>query len=291
MVAQTSSLFPRTGTEARRDRARIGCIVAGIAQVILSWGLYTRADWATRVWPWPDVKMSFIFLAAIGLAIGVPLLWIGLTGEIGALEPLFLLLGVGLGGIGSYLLVRSWGPQDIRLATYGGIAVSGGAGFLLLYRWSRSFPLLDTRPLAPLLRLIFLVFCGILTVAGVALLFQVERVFPWNLQPGTSTLFGWIFIGAAILFAWIVAHPKWGYGAGALIGFLAYDLLLYLPYVDLWRSRHDSTVVSSYYGGATSADLVNEKSLVIYLSVLVVSGLVAVIALPLYRFRRVSTQR
>jgi hypothetical protein len=64
-----------------------------------------------------------------------------------------------------------------------------------------------------------------------------------------------------------------------LTGFLAYDLVLFAPYFDLWFSRNDASTITSYYGlpSVSGGDNgVNEVSLVIYLSVLTFSALLAV---------------
>ncbi len=60
---------------------RFACIANGVAYFVVGAGLYVKAPWATSLWPWPDVGMSYVFLASIAAAIGAPSIWIGLTGE------------------------------------------------------------------------------------------------------------------------------------------------------------------------------------------------------------------
>ena len=131
--------------------------------------------------------------------------------------------------------------------------------------------------------------CGMLVVVGAPLLVQVENVFPWSLTPQTSTIFGCVFLGAAGYFVYVARQPYWVFGLAPLLGFLAYDLVLFTPYVDLLR-RPSGGLSGSYgaygayggysgYGTTVAGNGVNERSLAVYLLVLGVSALFAVIFL------------
>ena len=45
-----------------------------------------------------------------------------------------------------------------------------------------------------------------------------------------------IFLGAAVYFAYGLWRPVWGNAKGQLFGFLAYDLVLIMPFAKLWFS-------------------------------------------------------
>jgi hypothetical protein len=49
-------------------------------------------------------------------------------------------------------------------------------------------------------------------------------------------LYGWFFLGAAAYFAYGVLRPSWHNAAGQLAGFLAYDVVLIVPFLNLLPS-------------------------------------------------------
>ena len=83
-------------------------------------------------------------------------------------------------------------------------------------------------------------------------------------------LYGWIFLGAACYFLYALARPNWANAQGQLLGFLAYDLVLIVPFC-----KHFATVDASL-----------RINLIVYTAVLVYSGLLAVFYLMLNRSTR-----
>ena len=79
---------------------------------------------------------------------------------------------------------------------------------------------------------------------------------------------------------------RWALGASLfLLGFLAYDLVLFVPY---FKMLADAGVADDIYGG----EPVNRTSLVIYLAVLTSSTLLALYAVllhPTTRWRAATT--
>jgi hypothetical protein len=155
-----------------------------------------------------------------------------------------------------------------------------GAGAAFAFRLTRTVPLRDQRPLPTMFRGAFVVICGILIVLGSVLAFQRPNIFPWDISPETSTMIGIIFLSAALLFALVVARPMWAYGEMVLTAFIAYDIVLFIPYIDLLRNIDDSATLSSYYGApytvASSGSGVRETNLIVYLTVLAFSALLAI---------------
>jgi len=269
---------------------RIGSVLAAVGWFVLAAGLYVRADWATVLWPWPDVRMSFIFLASIAAAIGAPVLWFGLSGELAGIAGGGLDLAIAGGGISGYLLLRVVrdGERDLRLAA--GFFALFALGNLALFWWSRAIPVRDPRPMPPFVRGTFVVFALTLLAVGSALALQVDHIFPWDLSPRSSTVFGWVFLGASAYFLYGVVRPRWVFAVGTLWGFLAYDLVLFSPYIALLTKDADSAAGFDPYGyGVTTGggNGVNESSLTIYLIVLSASTLLAIWALGLRRETRV----
>jgi hypothetical protein len=106
--------------------------------------------------------------------------------------------------------------------------------------------------------------------AGSALLFRLP-IFPWDLNADSSIIFGCIFIGDAFYFLYGLIRPRWQNAFGQLLSFLAYDLVLIGPFLALSK-----TVDSDH--------LLN---LIVYIAVLLYSGVLAVYYLfinPLTRF-------
>jgi hypothetical protein len=58
-------------------------VIAGVV-LVATGGFYFQMPWATSLWPWPDGRLSYIFIASILAAIVVPVVWITLVGEWGA---------------------------------------------------------------------------------------------------------------------------------------------------------------------------------------------------------------
>jgi hypothetical protein len=229
--------------------ARMICLALGLVMAPLSGGFYQQSDLATALWPWPDDRMSFIFLSSIGMAVSATCLFAALTGEIGGLTPILLEGVITLIGMAGYLAVRSIRHEDWK-ALWFAIGLGTIATIVAIsFRRARKVPLLDPRVLPRLLRIISGGLVALLAVIGASLVFQVDGAFPWTLKPQTSTMFGWIFLGAAALFGWIVLHPRWAHLATAMVGFLAYDLVLVIPYARTLLDSHNGTA-SSFYPSA-----------------------------------------
>jgi hypothetical protein len=255
---------------------RVSCLAYGAVLSVLCVGFFTRAPWATAIWPWGDARMSFVFLAAIAAAVAAASIWLGLAGEPAAIAGVALSSVVTNLGIAAYLAGRAVVRDEPGLLTW----VVGSLGFfaasLAIVRWSLRQPVRDPRPAPGLVRWAFLGYTGVLLAVGVALVFQVDHVFPWDLAAGTSTLFGAIFLGAASFFGYAAIRPRRALATGQLWAFLAYDLVLLIPYAGMIGKEGGTTggYYGGYYGSAVggAGDGVNERSLVVYLAVLAFSA-------------------
>jgi hypothetical protein len=275
---------------------RAFCIVVAVSQAIGGFGLFRQFDWAINGWPLPDVRMTYIFLASIAAAIGAPCAWVAWRNELGAIRPMAFELMLGLPAVGAYLLWLAADRGHRGFILLGLAALAFGAIWVWLYWWSRQVPMIDARPLPGVFRWGLASLCAVLVVLGGALAFQADNVFPWALSPEISTVIGLIFLSAALLFGWIVAHPAWAFGEMALTSFLAYALVLAGPYLDLWRNRNDVSVVSSYYGDPSDAggvldNGINERSLLVYLVVLAFGAGLAIGIFAWGRFRRPAAKK
>jgi hypothetical protein len=178
------------------------------------------------------------------------------------------------GGMSIYLFQRVIQNQSSNLI---GAAIGTALASLFSLRllcWSRKYSLKDNRPTPLLVRISFGVFVFALLSAGMALLLRAPNVFPWPLNPDSSVLFGWIFIGDAFYFLYGLVYPRWHNARGQLWSFLAYDLVLLPPLLAL----------------TTSVKPEHTLSLVVYLSVLVYSTLLALYYLFLNPATRKASQ-
>lgn len=266
------------------ERLRTALLIQGVVATILIFGFGFRMDWATRLWLWDDHRMSYIFLASMVAAIAAPSLWVYVTRTYAALAGLALDSALSALLATPYLLVRWIRTDETKIL--------GGAVFFaallvtatLTFRWAHRQPPRDLRPIPRFVRYAFVVFIVALVIVGSALVAQVDNIFPWTLRPESSTIFGSFFLGAALLFIYALYRNLWGIAAGALWGFLAYDLVLAIPYLQLI----DDDSRTSIYG---PTDPINERSLAIYLSVIGLSALVAIYALLVHRPTRIARLR
>jgi hypothetical protein len=208
---------------------------------------------ATRLWPYPGYSgTSRIFLASILAAIAAPILWIAWSGDLAGLRGGAInILIVSLGLAGQTLL------HPVGQFAVANLAVAVGMVWVLYAaRWEQFR---DTRPTPLAVRGAFFIFTLVLLAVGAGLMFRIP-LFPWRLEPDISIAYGVIFLGAAAYFAYGLIWPVWSNAIGQLIGFLAYDVVLIVPYLRLWPLAN---------GG-------ERISLIVYLLVLVASGALAV---------------
>ena len=248
---------------------RAGLIGAGLASLVLTAGFFWRWDWATELWPWPDTRLSFVFLASIVAAIGLPALWIGLSGELRAIEAGALDLAVTYAGMVAYVLALLGDPGQPALGGYVVAFAALGLFSLAAYLWSRRIPRRDPRPMPTPVRISFAVLACALIGFGTALLFGAD-VFPWQLGDESSVMFGLIYLGAAVYFLHGIARPSWSNATGQLIGFLAYDLVLIGPFL-------------GHFDDASGGQL---TSLWIYTAVVVYTACLAIYYLFIHRETR-----
>jgi hypothetical protein len=261
--------------------ARLACLTITAPVTVLSIGFFFRSDWAMNAWAWPEAKMSYVFLAAIGAATVGALVWVAISGDVAALAPgaINTTVSMMLGSV--YFGQRGIRQDDGEMLIWAAICLGYGIPVFRIYLWSRSRVVLSTMPTPTYVRWFFLGAASVLAVVGFLAYVQLPHIYPWDVQSGTSSLFGALFLGAASVFVYGLARPVWAFAAGNLWAFLAYDIILLIPYIAMIGDDSDSTTGGGYYdyyGGGTAStstgDGVNVPSLVIYLTVISLSLLV-----------------
>lgn len=252
--------------------ARLAALVYGLLGVALCVGLYRQAGYATRIWPWPDDRLTYVYLASLAAAIAAPSLWVAWSGELATLTPVALDSLVVNVGVAIYLTIRAATTDDRSPLTFaaGSIALAVGSG--LVFRWVRRIPPRDGRATPRSIRRIMAGLGLLVGVISVGLLGRVDGLFPWDLRPETSTMFGIVYLGVAVYFAYAALHPAWPMTTGQLLGFMAYTVVLVKPYLDLLRDRladdPSATPLYGSYAVTSGGDGPNMLSLSVFLTVL-----------------------
>jgi hypothetical protein len=208
--------------------AKTALVIVGLIDLVLAAGFFFQQPWATALWPLPDTRLSYAFIAAILAGGAAPLIWIGLSGELAALAGYGLSFGIMYAGMGLAALMFYLRDQNPSLAVFallmGLLAVTGGIIFM---RTRRSVQAGQQTP-----RIVAYAFTAevlVLAAAGILLILKVPNTLPWNLSPESSVLYGWVFLGLAFYYLYAVLNPKWTHAQGPLLGFLVYDLVLFSP--------------------------------------------------------------
>lgn len=211
---------------------RVSVFVGGVAVLALAFGFVFRFPAAISIWPWQDGRYSYLFIGSILAAVSAAMLWIGWTGELGALPAGSLNIFVIAVGETFYFFKLALADGRAELMPYGAGAavtalVSAGA-----FWWGRRIPLRESLSTPALVKVSFGMFVAALLLAGSALILRAP-IFPWKLNPDSSVIFGCIFLGDAFYFLYGLLYPRWRNACGQLLSFLAYDLVLIFPFLGL----------------------------------------------------------
>ena len=239
--------------------ARLGFVLLSVPPWVFAMGLIADAPWAVALWPWAESRLSYIFIASVSGAIAAPIMWIGLSGELGAAQGGAINLIIIDGFFTIFFLVKGFTTGDARLVAYGVGSGLATLAVVAIFLWSVRTPVRDQRPVPLLIRVSFAVFAMVLLVSGALVLLRVPGVFPWPLTEETSLLCGVIFIGASFYFTHAVIWPSRANATGQLLGFLVYDLILIGPFI----------------ARVSDAEPEYRLSLIIYTIVIVYSGALA----------------
>jgi hypothetical protein len=238
---------------------RVGLILICVFQLLFAAAFFVQWPPAINLWPIEGTTpLTYILLASFFAAAAASTLWPLVTGRHGALAGVGLDYVVILTPMAAFFFLLA-ARGEPGLALYGVLLALGALFGAWLFGWGRRQPLDTSLPMPPLVRASFVVFV-------VALLFVSARLFlriptlPWPLTPELAVLAGCMFLGAAAYFIYGLLRPSWANAGGQLAGFLAYDLVLIGPLL----SRLP-TIAPEF-----------RTALIIYLVVIIYSGLLAV---------------
>ena len=255
-------------------------VILGSVSFILTLGFWLHMPLLTGMLPPTGSFPLHIFLASITASITASLLWIGFSGELGAAAAGAIDLAVFYGGLTIFQLLSPHVGNQRPLA---GVLLCSAAAIVSLgiFLRFRRYPIVGSRPMPMPVRISFGVFVVILLLVGSALLLQIPNVFAWTLNPVSSAFIGCFFLGSSCYFLYGLIFPRWHTACGQLWSFLAYDIVLIVPFL-----FHFATVSS-----------VQLPSLIINTIILVYSGALAVYYLlikketrPMIHIARLSSQ-
>ena len=205
-------------------------VILGSLSFILTIGLCLPMTLVTGILPPAGSFPLHTFLASITASLTASLLWIGFSGELGVATAGAIDLAVFYGGLTIFQLLSPRHESQQMLAgvllCLVGVIVSLG-----IFLRFRRFPIEDRRPMPLPVRVSFVAFVAVLLLVGSALLLQVPDVFAWTLNPMSSALLGCFFLGSSCYFLYGLLFPSWHSACGQLWSFLAYDLVLIVPYL------------------------------------------------------------
>jgi hypothetical protein len=241
-------------------------------QIFLTAAFFWQWPFAVGIWPFPGTTpLTFIFLSSIFAAAAASTLWAISTENYGALagigfDYLAILLPVAI--LSFQLGASSNNPQMTMYGITCIIGVLFGVGLIL---WSIRIPIDNTLPMPGFVRGSFYIFILALLIVSGQLILKVPNVIPWAITPELSVLIGWMFVGAALYFAYALWRPSWSNTAGQLMGFLAYDVVLIGPFL-----KRLSTTPPEH-----------RTNQIIYTIVVIYSGLLAIYYLFIHKPTRI----
>jgi hypothetical protein len=207
-------------------------LVICAVQLLFAVAFFFQWPLAVNVWPFEGTTpLTYIFIASIFAAAAASTLWPIFTGNYGALAGVGLDYAVILAPMSAYILWLGLAGGDSGKIIYGVICALGAAFGAWLFWWSRRLPMPDEPiPMPPLVRWSFVVFVVALLYTSGRLLLNIPTI-PWPLTPELAVIVACIFLGAAAYFIYALLRPSWANAGGQLSGFLAYDLVLLVPFL------------------------------------------------------------
>ena len=147
-------------------------IMLGIVSFILTVGFCLQIPLVSGILPPAGSFPLHVFLASITASITASLLWIGFSGELGAVRGGAIDLAVFYGGLTIFQL---FSKQHLLAGVL--LCLVAAIVSLSIFLRFRRYPIEDNRPMPLPVRIFFGVFVAVLLLVGCAILLQVPNVF------------------------------------------------------------------------------------------------------------------
>jgi len=253
--------------------ARYFLYVVCAVQLFLAVVCFAQWPLASTVWPYPGTTpLTYIFVSSILAAAAASMFWVAASQTYGALTGLGIDYVAVLVPLAILSLRAGASSANPHLTELGFMCMLGAIFGLGIFLWGIRFPLDPSVRMPALVRWSFVGFVLALLVVSTRLLLGVATI-PWTITPAMSQVIAWMFLGAATYFVYALTRPSWPNAAGQLAGFLAYDLVLIVPFL-----MHLPTTSPEHMVG-----------LVVYTAVVIYSGLLAIYYLFVHKPTRVWT--
>jgi hypothetical protein len=228
--------------------------LVSLLQLVFAVGLIAQIPAFTRLWPLPYTNsLSFIFIGSITAAAAASTLWCVITREDAAMAGVALDYIAIFVPVGILMLQLGGRSANRNLTTFGAVSLAMAALGLVILVWSLRRPARDRRPVPRLVRVSFVGFIAALIIAGGQMVLKNTHVMPWQISTDATIIYGWMFLGAAAYFTYAILRPGWYNAGGQLAGFLAYDLVLIIPFLQrLPTAAPDIRLNLMIYIGAVS---------------------------------------
>ncbi len=209
--------------------------VVVVIQALLAIAFAVQVQPALDLWPFPGrTPLTNIFIGSIFAAAAASTAWclaIGSARAVAGIALDYVTIFVPFAVFSFAQVAGGDAGSSAHVAAFGFVSAIGVVVGLWLLRWALAHQWQDPRPTPRLVRASFVVFIVALIIVSALLVARVPDVLPWAITPELSTLIGFMFLGAAAYFAYGVVDPRWENAGGQLAGFLAYDIVLIVPFV------------------------------------------------------------
>jgi hypothetical protein len=233
-------------------------VVCGL-QLLFAVGLIFRWPFAIQSWPLQYTnQLTFYFIASIYAAAAASVLWCLVVNEPGALAGVALDYAAIFFPTAIFAYLISGNSSALR--NFSVVAALGGLFGLGILLWSIRIPIRDQQPMPRLVKWSFVVFVIALIIVGGQMVLKMPNILPWDVSIQGQVIYGWMFLGAALYFAYALVRPSWGNTGGQLAGFLAYDVVLIVPFIMMFSTVRPEKL----------------PNLIIYIAVVSYSGLLAI---------------
>jgi heme/copper-type cytochrome/quinol oxidase subunit 4 len=151
---------------------RAAFVILGIVSFIMTVGICLQMPLVAAILPPTGSFPLHIFLASITASITASLLWIGFSGELGAVSGGAIDLAVFYSGLTIFQLLSA---QHLLAGVF--LCSAAALVSLSIFLHFRRYPIEDRRPMPMPVRISFGVFVAVLLLVGSAILLHVPNVF------------------------------------------------------------------------------------------------------------------
>lgn len=230
------------GTRQRSRAVQTVAATTGTIIILYALGLFFGFSAFRQLWVWPAAPaLGLAFVGSWLAGVAAPLVWIGITGQLRAIQGGAIGGAVAFGGSAALLWVRGGPPDKERYLPFAVVFLAGTLGALAAVMWSvraassRGAAGERRDPPSPrIVRWTFLLFAAILLPVGLAMASGVQGVFPMPLAADTTQLYGWFFLGSCAYYLFGFLKPSMLNATGHMLSFLVYDALLLPPFAGYW---------------------------------------------------------